>query len=240
MTTRDILTDALAEIGVLQVGDAIPDEQATYCLGVFNRMLDAWNAKRQAVYASQFVNYAFTPNLNPHTIGPTGTFVVAQRPVSLDGANLILTNVTPNVRQPIIVRDEEWWKNQRVRALTSSFPTDVYYEPSFPNGTLNFWTVPTTAWGVELMTRIVLAQMLLNTTFTMPPGYQEALTLTLAEKLAGPFGTGPSAQTAKDASAARAAIFDNNRITPRLTTRDAGVPGSTAVGGFNYRTGESK
>jgi hypothetical protein len=55
--------------------------------------------------------------------------------------------------------------------------------------------VPTTGLSVTLMTRQVLAALTLASTFTMPPGYQSAVTLTLAEHCAAAFGTQPKPST---------------------------------------------
>ena len=36
--------------------------------------------------------------------------------------------------------------NERVPTLTGTIPTDLYYEPDWPNGSCFLWPVPTIAW----------------------------------------------------------------------------------------------
>lgn len=233
-TVRDILSEALEELGVVQQGDALSDNDANAALRRYNRLLDAWNAERGAVYADQFVTYTLTPALSPHTIGPTGTFVVTQRPVSIEGANLWLGS-SPNAKVPIYLRDAEWWNSQTVPALSTAIPTDLFYDPTWPNGSLYLWPVPSAAKQIELWTRIVLAQVGLNDTFTLPPGYRRAHVLTLAEECGSAFGTMPSGKTVMDAAKARAVMFANNRQPPRLRTQDVGMPrNGGGLENFNY------
>jgi hypothetical protein len=241
-TSGDLINNALLEIGALAQGETPRAEESTFCLSKLNRLLDAWNARKLYVYAQHFVNYTLTPNLSPHTIGPTGTFVVAQRPVSIEGAAIIINTTTPNVTNPLSLRDHDWWANERVKALANQLPSDLYYEPDWPNGSLFLWPVPTTAYGLELDTRTVLSTFPdLVTTFSLPPGYEDAVTFSLAESLIPSFQVPPQIAVSVSSSAmrARALIQGPNSMAPLISTRDYGMPnkGSSNRTNWNYRTG---
>lgn len=233
----DIIRDAFTEIGVLAAGETLSSDDQAFGLGKANRLLDNWNAERRAVYADVFNTYTLTANLGSHTIGPTGTFVVTKRPVTIDAARLIFTAPNPDIYQPITLRDKQWWQAQTIPGMTSAIPTDLYYDPTWPNGTLHFWPVPTVAYGVLLVTREYLAAVATGDQFSLPSGYREAVTLTLAEQLqiAYPRASGPNPVLAVSAAQARARIFANNAPSPNLVTCDAGMPthGSST---FNYLT----
>lgn len=242
VTGRTICSDALIEIGALAAGETATPEDLDLALGKVNRLFDNWNAERCAVFADVFTTFTITPSLSPHTIGPTGTFVVTQRPMEIPdgGAGLVLVASNPDVRIPITVRDAQWWAGQSVKALTSAIPTDLYYEPTWPNGNLFLWPVPTVANGLELQLRTLLAAITLDTTFSLPPGYRDAITLTLAESLVSPLGAASKVAPTlpADATKARARIFGANDVTPRIATQDAGMPtnrGPRAT--FNYLIG---
>jgi hypothetical protein len=236
-TALNLCEDAAREIGVVGEGNSLGAADATFLLGVFNRLLDKWNAERAAVYASAFASFTLTPALSPHTIGPTGaTFTVTQRPVSLVSASLILSGGSLPIYRSLNVRDADWWAAETVPTLSTSIPTDVYYQPDWPNGKLYFWPVPDTAYQVDLETRVLLAEMTLDDTVSLPPGYRDALTLTVAEQACRAFGRPVAAELARSAAKARARVFANNDVTPALVTQDAGMPSS---GGsyFNWRSG---
>lgn len=235
-TALDICRHAAQKLGVYGAGESLTAEDAADLLANLNSLLDSWNANRDAVYADLFLTFPLTASLSPHTIGPTGTFVVAQRPVSIEGAGIVIAGTSPTaVTSPINLRDAAWWDDVRMDALSTSLPTDLYYDPTWPNGSLYFWPVPTMIRDVTFWTRTVLAQLLLTSTFSLPPGYEKALTLTLAEDSADLFGVAIPPQMPAQAAQARATIFSNNRRTPRLETRDAGLPGGR--GTYSYLTG---
>ena len=136
---------------------------------------------------------------------------------------------------PVVARAE------RAGHLDHVFPTDLYYEPNWPLGVLHFWPVPNTNYGLELTYRVVLPEFQMTTVFSMPPGYRKALTLTLAEDVAGPLGaTALSSfqKTVEKAMDARNQIGINNDFVPSLTTQDSGMPNNRGFrSNFNYRTG---
>ncbi len=240
MTWRDLLTQAAQEIGATGQGETLSAPDAVALLNLANELLDSWNADRLAVYANVFTVYTLVPALQPHTIGPTGaTYTVAQRPVSIDGANIVI-NTDPNntVRTPLNLRDDDWWLGQAVRQVTSQLPTDLYYSADWPNGSIYLWPVPTTAYGLELETRTLLSSIDFDTVFSLPPGYRSALRLSIAEMACELFGRAIPAMLPRRAAMARGRMFSNNSETPRLTTKDAGMPsGGGNRAAFNYRTG---
>lgn len=238
VTIRQVITDALTDLTVLQEGEAASDTQALLALRHLNMLLDEWNADRLKVPADQWLTFTLTPSLSPHTIGPIGaTWSTSQRPVTIEGASLIYPGST-SVYQTLNLRDAAWWHEQTTPELATSIPTDLYYDPTWPNGSLYFWPVPTTAYQVELWCRVVLAQVVLSDEFSMAPGYKSAVTFTLAEYLAVPWAVPVPPALAHRAMLARARVFANNDPTPRLATDDAGMPARQRPS-FNYLTGSN-
>lgn len=237
LTARDIVTDALLELNVYDPSAAITQEDASYVLRKLNRILDNWNAERDAVYAEAFTSFTLTPNLSPHTIGPTGTWVVTSRPVTISSASLVLTG-TNSPEIALTLRDIDWYASLTIPSLTASVPTDLYYEPNWPNGKLYFYPVPSAARPVSLQIRVLLAQLALADTFSLPPGYQDAITLTLCEDIAPTYEKAVAPSLARKASEARARIFANNVTIPRLVTNDSGMPSGDGGGASGtYYTG---
>lgn len=231
---------ALAEIRVARAGDAVSPDDQDDALAIFNELLDSLNADGRALYTSSMTQFTLTPSLQPHTIGlaaNTPTFAVSVgRPADIKAANLVLTNVTPNIRIPLNLRDDAWWMDQRARGVTASIPCDLFYSADWPNGAIYLWPVPLTAYGLELNFSTLLAQVAATDTFDLPAGYQQALRLTLAELLAPAFGQTVSQSTRDKARDARARVWGNNDVIPNLCTRDAGMPGGSG-GGFSFLTG---
>lgn len=238
MTKRDILAETAVELGVLDPGDTLGGREADTLGKKFDRLIDRWNAKRAAVYADRFDTFTLTANLSPHTIGPTGTWVMTKRPVSIEGASLLITGGSQTIYKPITIRDQPWYDAQRVPALASTWPRDLFYNPTWPNGTIYFFPVGNTAYQVRVLSRLILSALALDDDFDLPPGYRDAITLTLTEDSAEAMGKDLSSRTVQRASEARALIFGNNTAPPRIATRDAGMPRGRRGKTFLYETRE--
>ena len=251
----DIITDAFIEIGAWAPGEDVnqyPDE-SQWALRKLNYLLDTWAARNNFVYATTIFTYTLVPNLQPHTIGPspTATFKVAQRPVKIEYATVILNNVSPNVEIPLTPRDDEWWMNQTIKELTSQQPTDFYYSAGFPDGQIYYWPKPIVAWGTRLQVWALLSQFTAITDelggpgtgiTAIPPGYRNALMLTLAETLLPASKKEAHPVLVAAASEARRAVFGNNSQSIRMATRDSGIPGgnnSLRDSNFNWRSRSS-
>ena len=241
MTWAELLKDAGIELGILDPVEEVGSDFQWLARNRLNGILDTWNAKREAVYTVTYPTFTTTSGLSPHTIGASGaTFTVTQRPMEILAANRLLGSGTTLIRIPITVRDEDWWMAVGSPNLQTNIPTDLYYSPTWANGSIYFWPVPDSAYTVELQVRLILAQIAeadLSATISLPPGYQRALTLTLAEDLSVPYGMPLADRLTDKAVEARAVIFGENLVTPRIATRDSGMMTGSYAGGFNYFTG---
>lgn len=245
IAVSDFLRLALMEIRSARAGDVVQPDDAGDALLIFNELLDGLNATPRAIYTNAFTTFTLTANLQPHTIGlaantPTFTVTIG-RPARIVSANLILSN---NIRVPLDLLNAQQWNAISAGAaagqavtITSAVPMGLYYDPAWPTGNIYLWPVPDTAYGLELQTATLLAQVLSSDTFDLPFGYQQALRLTLAERLAPAFGQSVSRETAKAAQDARALIWGDNDEIPNAIA-DAGVPMGARGCGFNFLTGQ--
>lgn len=246
VTALQIINGAAQELGILAGGEQLQASDQAWGLQKLQRMLDTYNAKRVMIWANFFQSFALSPGTAPHTIGPAiqggpvPTFSVNQRPVEIPTIGLQLVNTQPTtVEIPLTPRDKEWWAAQRVKNLTSAIPTDFYYEPDWPLGSIYFWPVPNAANNVLLQMRTVIIEPgAYNTSISMPPGYWNLLNYELAIELAPSFDRQVSQDLRERFQQAKNAVLSNNVKSPRGYTVDAGMPGGSMQGGdFNYYSG---
>lgn len=237
-----ILIPALQEIGAYAPGETPSNADAEFALSKLNGLIDTWAARSLYVWNENFNTYTIIPNTQPLTIGPIGAnYNVTVRPVKIVNANIVINTTSPVVRNPLNIRDDDWWANNRVQGVTGQLPTDLYYSPTWPNGSLFLWPVPTIAYGLELETWNVLAQIpLITTAVTLPPGYTDALKYTLAEMLCPAFQKPLDPVLAAMGQESRATIQSVNSASPNLATADFGMPvGGSDRPSFNWRVGFS-
>lgn len=242
MTANDLIVESLTEINAIQAGDDPSPELSAFALGKLRQLVNNWNAGRPFAYAVDFLNFTLVPSLYPHTIGPTGaTWTVDQRPVTIEGISLILNSGgVPYSYLSLVPHDAIWWQNQDTPTLSSEQPTDYYYDPTYPNGSIYFWPVPQIAYPMQLQVRRVLDdQMTFATVLILPPGYQNALMLTLAEDLSDPLRKMWTPKQQSKALQARTRIQKNNNFATPIKTQDAGMPGGQKArsGIYDWRTG---
>lgn len=219
-------------------------------------MIDVWQAQEFYVYGYQFNIYTLVANLQATTIGPadatpTPTFSTGTqpRPVRLESAALLLNTSGTLVDIPMNIQDHDWWAMNQVKQITSSIPTDVYYDALQPLGQLNFWPVPNVANQVRLQFWQTVSQFETITDpiggvggpGTLPQAYRAALMFTLAEACCPGLSKTPNPVLVAKGIQARAAVFGNNAGSPLAASADYGMPFSGARAGtrsdWNYAYG---
>lgn len=249
-TAQDLIIDAMTDLNVIAPGESVDSALINKGLTALNRMIDSWALERLMIYAQVFKTFAFIPNHQPHTLGPSGntpapdwtfgTSGVDQRPTRVISANLQLPGSMPLSQVPLNIRDSAWWANQRVQALTGEYTTDLYYSPDMPNGSCYFWPIPTVALSVQLELSGLLTQFTLGTVFSMPQGYWDAVVSNLAVRLWPSMSEGEQLDPviAEMAQASKAKIKSANSKAPNITTGGDGLPtGQPTRNDFNWRTG---
>lgn len=236
ITVPDFLGLALSEIRVIRRGDIVQPTMQDTALAVCNEVLDGWNGISAAAFSRSFLSYTTVPNLSPHTIGPAGTFNVTIRPLKIVTASIIISGTS---KSPLHVVNSTWWSDQAMApTIVSDLPGTLYYEPTWPLGSIYFYPIINAAQTLELQTLHELAQVGIGDSLDLPQGYQRALRLTLAEELCPHFGQPLDPNLVRRAADARRQIFGNNARPSRMQTRQGGMPGGRGgTGGYDYRSG---
>lgn len=234
-----LIRDTLQEVNAIGIGDTPDAATNQFVFARLVRLFDNWNVEKAGAYASDTLTFTLIPVTNPHTIGPGGDWEADTRPIQIETAELILSDADIPVRQPITIRDKFWWSALSVPTLETSIPTDLYYNPQWELGQVFLWPVPTTAYDVSLLVRLSFVDIALDDTIWLPPGYLDAVVLTLAEMIASPVTGKPApGDITLRAQDARARIFNQNDVSRRIVTFDSGMPSSTADRcTFNYKSG---
>lgn len=233
----DLIAAAYLEFNYVAAGEPVPDEDAVFALDKANLVLDEWGADEFYIYNTTIQQFNYTANHQPTLIGATAIApdfpLPGPRPASIRDAGWMLGNV----RIPLDVVDDDAWAATSIKTQTAVTPMKLYYSPSVPNGSIFLWPIPTSSSQIELEMMNILQQIPdLNTKLDLAPGYQNALTLTLAETLESSLGFSPTVSLVGRANKARLSIQQRNVSSPRTGTRDSGMPGGKSSS-WNFRTG---
>jgi hypothetical protein len=239
---RDLIYSALLEIGVQAQGEPLQAEDAQWGLEKLQRAIDQHNARREMIFSHSFLVFTLQANHAPHTIGPNGDFKLAIRPVEIVSANFILNpnSNNPVDSPPIRIRDDAWWADVPLKALTSEVVTDLYYDAAGPLGNCNFYPICSVSNPVRLEIWNSLAQAVsLDSKLGFVQGYWDAIVSDLAVKLAPSYSRSVSPELREQWNRAMRIIQGNNDGPPRIDTNCGGLPSEHRGGrpDFNFLTG---
>lgn len=184
-TARDLVYDAMASIGAYGTDEAAPkDADAQLVLRRLNRLLSSWSNDNLNIYEVYTDSLTLTPGVSAYS-----TALLSQgRPVTVDDMYVRYANID----YPITQINVEDWSDIGYKS-TTSIPTKCYVDTGWPNTTLNLFPIPftTTTLFVNGM-RLVPAAWTLDTTVSLPPGYERFICDNLAVDIASSFGKTPS------------------------------------------------
>lgn len=255
---------ALRYLGALRPGQTPSPDMLNDILSELNDMIDAWQLDRLKIWAVDPQLYTLTAAVQFYFIGPNATGGVMNgttygafdtvRPTAIEDANIVLNTTSPPVRRPLAILNADQWADIRVQSIPSAIPLRMWYDRNFGQdavgnegiGLISLWPGPLAAYQLELYTTDNIGQLLafanLTTAYAFPPGYPQAVALSLAEKIAPmvqvylKIKNPLTAEVKRQAAAAREAIESYNAPS-RLMHVDTAVMGN-ARGGWNYAIGE--
>lgn len=237
-TGQTLIDEALRDLGIIASGAAGDATESAECLIKLNRMLNSWEIDGFMIFTIQRTTHTLTPALNPHTIGPSGTFNV-DRPVRIYGAGVTLSG--EDVETPLDIF-ETWRDYQAIPDKTiSTTPRALYYDGDYTSARANIflYPVPDAADTLVLYSPLRLGSSLaLGTTISFAPGYEQCILYNLEVLLAPSYGVSDAklARIEKLARIAKAEVSRQNSRTPNMQTADFGVsPGGAAW--RDYRVG---
>lgn len=150
-----------------------------------NRMIDQWGVEELMLYQVKRETFPLTNGQNPFTIGYAADWNTI-RPTKIVDAYLTIQAGSIPVDYPMQVINYDDYNAIRLKTLTTNFPSYLYYEPSFPQGTVYIY--PICAASNETITLTSWKPLCLINDPTcyleLPPGYWEALVFNLAVRMA--------------------------------------------------------
>ena len=180
-TALDLIQDALEKLGVYAPGQPINAADGARGLSSLNQMLDSWSNENLSCVSILEQSLTYVPNQSAYTIGPGGN-VNLTRPLSIIATPGSAYTVDFNGNQyqmDVVTRAQ--WNLRGSRNTNSNFPDTLFYDPKFPLGILNFDPMPNIGYTAYFDSYLQLSDFAtLNTTLSLPPGYQLAITSNLA------------------------------------------------------------
>lgn len=221
-TALQLVTSALRKIGAVAAGEAPDASEQSDALAALNQLIESWNLQGLTLYRLENASYTLVPSQQTYTIGSGADFDGA-RPITMNGAFV----TRGGIDYPLAPLTQAQWNEILQKSQESQLPEAVYYEPTFPDGTLRFWPVPLEALTVTLAINMQLGAVAdINDDLAFPPGYERALVYALAVDLAPEYPAVTLSQRVIDtADEALADIKRANNTQNQAATFDIALAG---------------
>lgn len=233
ITPRDLIKSALRLIGALSTGEDPSAAEQSDAFAALNQLIDAWGTEHLTIPYVERLQFDLVADQSTYTIGPGADFDTA-RPNWLDGAGLLLSTTTPETEIKLHVLTDDEYAAIPIKDESSTYPQDVYYRPTNPDGTIILWPVPNTGDNpLILYVGKSLAQLEdVTTEVNLAPAYAKALRYALAVDLAPEFGRPLDPLILRTAETTLSFLKTKNFKPSEMTIEIAGTPS----GAYNILT----
>lgn len=183
-----LINPALRKAGVMLAPGRTPSpEQYADALGELNRLVGNLNCDRLNIYSVATQQFSLDPPKPSYTIGistPPADFPVA-RPQGIEAANIIGDGGSSPIRYRLAIVTADQWAEITYPMLPGTIPTVLYNDRASPVSTLYLYGQPAPGQLLELFTwTMVPTFSAVTDAVELPPGYEDAIVLNLAVRLA--------------------------------------------------------
>lgn len=224
MIVNDLITRGMFDLGLLQEGEVPTAQQALDGFNALNDWIDSLGPDTLTIYTVTRTTWTITTAAS-YSVGTGGDINIA-RPISPDRIENI-GYVNNNFPTPVEIQlgpclTEDAYALIPIKTYSVPYPTNFYYSPTFPYGTLIPFPIPSSAGllGVIYTKTAISEFTALTQTVSVPPGYRRFFRSQLAMELAPVFDVQPSAALVRIASLSEQAVKTGN-VRPMDMTSDA-------------------
>jgi hypothetical protein len=229
---RGILYPALRKAGIT-LGPQRTPSPAQYqdAIEELNRLIGSLNCDRLFIYTKDRIiapltgekTYTMGVSADPNVIPD----IEAPRPEGIEAANIL--TVPGELRYPLAIVTDLQWAQISMQDAPNSIPEILYDDRGYPLSTLYLYGQPVTGAFLELFCWQLVPQFLTpDDQVLLPPGYEDALVLNLAVRLAPHFQKVLDQNVREDARISLMRLMSINAPQPIADT-----PGLCGAGPYN-------
>lgn len=182
-TAIDIITRAMRSIGVLASGETPSANQANDALVSLNDLLASLANESLTIYAETTDSLTLDGSTS-YTYG-TGGDINSVRPISINRCYFRNTDGSDYEVRMITARE---YADIGVKDTSTDFPDVVYINTTFPLTTIYPWPLSSVGTLYFDVNKAITAFATLQTTVTLPPGYDRMLRYGLGVELMDEYG----------------------------------------------------
>ena len=233
MTGTEVVTAALEDLGILEIGGTADTVHATKGFAKLGQLIGQWHTENIEVSIVTWINFALVAAQDSYTIGESGTpDKDTTRPEEVRGAFVRDGDGRDHALKKM---SEDEYRRYSSKAI-SGRPSGYWYHNTVPNGTLYVVPVPNAVETIHLFTSGPMAEpATAGADVIIPRGYDLGLVSNLVVELAPAFGLDATQTQAINARNHRRALKEltaKKRMNPpRIYVTSVGQAYSIIEGG---------
>lgn len=213
---KDIVEDAVYELGILAPGDPLTPNISSHALRMLNRLVESLNIEGLLIYDEERNVYPLTVGTQTYELGPATDpqldppiTLSTTRPVLISRLGVLLTENNPTNEIGVSLLSDEDWAGVSVKQTTGGFPTGVHITGDFPTRKVECWPIPGMVCSLVVYNmRVIPTFTDLTNVISLPQGYEDLLMYNLAIRLAPSYGIQASPTTIELARQAKTRLRD--------------------------------
>lgn len=210
-TAQAMIKRAYGILGDTAPGESLTASQAEIGLEALNAMLDSFSIEKLMIYEMAQITHTWPANTTSQTIGDGGDIDTRRPDRIVDGSYFEDSN---NITYPVIAtRNREVYDEIDDKTVESSYPHILFYETSYPLGTLYAYPVPNQSLTLHLnLWNPLQIFETLTEQHALPPGYRRMIVYNLAVELEAETGLPCPANAQRIAITSKRAVQRNNNV----------------------------
>lgn len=194
-TARTIIKRAMQDNGVLTKGENPSADEANDALDALNALIDSWSNFSANIYSRALETFSLTSAAS-YLIGAGQTWNTT-RPVQIVDAYTTIGTID----YPLSIINQEQYDSISFKA-NAGIPQYLVYNNAYPYGTVTLYPTPAGPTSITLLSeKPITTFATLDTSASLPQGWERALVKNLAMELTPQYGqrvTPELAQAAKE------------------------------------------
>lgn len=237
----DLLRSSFRCIGQLRPGFGYSPSELIDALFILNAMLDSWVTDELNGYCTLTQTFEFVAAQDSYSIGPGGDFNTVRPVRIIDAKYIVMTNPDQPLHEGLEVINSQQYEAIVLPLTASTIPQRLYYNPTYPLGTLRLWpVVVNTSDKLLISSWQPISGGITDqaAVFSVPPGYLDAVRYHLAIRLAMEWDKPLKEGVMMLATEALAKVQRLNAPTPQMSVNGGVMPARSGYGYFNRLDGE--
>lgn len=216
-TAANLIKSSLRLIGAIASGETPTAAETQDALESLNHIIEDWSNEGFLIFERSMEEFTMSSGVGSYAIGDGATFDT-ERPHIIQGVNFKQAGHSEEWQGKVYSTEE--WHRICLKTLQTDLPQGIYYNPTYPNGTIHVWPVPKAAHALILFSLKPITKIESSSDdIVFPPGYEKALRYELADDLADEYGT-PNPRLYEKAQKYKANIARTN-FDPLILRSDA-------------------